>query len=197
MALFGATITKECDFHGQRERFDNTYYYEAGSAADLNTHNGLLNHLVAEEKKVHGNNVAFKQSRLWSAGGTPAQNVTLILRDESGNGALAGQAIAAEAAVMVEWETSRGSITGRKVYLRKFIRPQQLPAAFNAGQLQRSALVAADRAPFDSYADAVEATTPLPGTTLYTLTSRSGRVPKGVGNGISDPFLRTREFRRN
>ena len=198
MALYGVTIEKETRFHGGPERFNNTYYYELGGAptdADLIA---LADFLVAAEKPIHTGAVAFKTARVWTAGGTIQQNVTVLLRDLTGVGSMiAGMTLHAEASVLVEWETNRTNVLGRKVYLRKFIRPQGLPLNNPPQAEARDLLAAGNTGIFKTYADAVDAFVIANGGPSASLRSENGRTLRADNNGNVDVRLRTREFRRN
>lgn len=199
MPLHAVSIEKETRFHGRIERFSNTYYYEGPlfQLGDAN-YTRLITQLADAEKLVHVNNVTFRTGRLWSAGGTAAQNETLILMDLAGTGTMEfGVSFSAENAVMVEWETSRANIRGRKVYLRKYIRPQGMNVATTRAMAeQRDPLSAAAAAPFKTYADTVERITTAQGV-IWQLVSPKSRVPKASNIGVVDSLVRTREFRRN
>lgn len=197
MPLIGISIEKETQFHGQAERFSNQYYYDCGAAFEDADAAALIAAVANAEKLVHSGEVAFKLGRAWTAGGTPAQNEQIALIDLTGTGLMsATQTLAAEVSVMVEWECSRKDIRGRKVYLRKFLRPQALPAADQDGARQKVAIRSDNRTVFNTYADDVESFL-LGIDTLCTLCSESRNFPIDVGNGQPDVMLRTREFRRN
>lgn len=199
MALYAVSIEKQTLFHGKQELFNNTYFYEGPTfqAGDAN-YKGLVDDLAAAEKLVHGPEVEFMQGRIWSSGGTILQNVTLGLFDLDGFGTLGGGSpMHAEAAVMVEWECSRANILGRKVYLRKYIRSQlggntaDVPFARGKGPIGVNAA-----ALYKTYANSVQKVARVAGPE-FLLCSPTGRLPRNDNNGVADPFIRTREFRRN
>lgn len=201
MALYAVAIEKECRFHGNVERFGNVYYYEGPifQAGDEN-YRRLVEYLTAEEKKVHDGTVTFRTGRIWSSGGTVLQNITLGLFDLSGTGTLLTSGPThAEAAVLVEFECSRPNILGRKVYLRKYIRSQGLPQGHTQAMAgARDALSDAVKAPYKAFANAIDRISLTPGVEAqWQLVSPTGRVPRAEDNGVVDPFIRTREFRRN
>lgn len=199
MALYAVSITKRLEWQGRQEEYDNTYYYEGPlfQAGDANFSN-LIDEIVAAERPIHGSRVAFVRGRLWSAGGTPAQNETLVLKDLTGVGSGgAGAVLFGEAAAVVEWECARKDIKGRKVYLKKFIRPgNALIGMVEANNDGRAALGAGTKAAFKTYADRVQNTTAAFGP-IFILTSPGGRVPRSPANGVVNDYLRSREFRRN
>lgn len=198
MALYGVVIEKETQYHSLPERFGNTYFYQ-GPTFQLGDANfeRLVDQLVAAEKQIHNAEVAFKQARVWSAGGTPSQNETLLLKDLTGLGTmLQAQSMHSEAAVMLEWETSRVNVLGRKVYLRKFIRSQGLPGTATTSMARSKERLGADvMAPYKTYGDTIDQLDT--GGVLWALVSPTNRPVRFSDNAVVDPFLRTREFRQN
>ena len=199
MTLYAVSIEKQTTFHGKNEEFSNVYFYEgpAFQAGDEN-YKRLCDRLVAAEKLVHGNEVTFLRARIWSSGASALENVTLGLFDYTGAGTLAvTELIHAEEDVLVEWECARSNILGRKVYLRKYLRPQGLPVGSNASMGRgKLALASGVMTPFKTYADTVQA--PSDATMpQFSLVSPTGRTPRAAANGVIDPLIRTREFRRN
>ena len=198
MALYGLAITKEMLWHGRAEEFQNTYYYEG--PAEPPAGNGL--YLFAEtvasnERQVHSARVNYKTVRVWSAGGTPAENETLLLADLSMQGADIGAPIFGEAAVVIEWECERTNIDGRKVYLRKFIRPGSLIGSMSAAAGRgEDPLTDPMKALFKTYANNVQ-TVAAPAGVNWQLKSRAGRLPRANNNAVVNDYLRSREFRRN
>ena len=199
MALYAVSIEKETLYQGVQERFANIYYYEGPTfqAGDEN-YRRLADELAAAEKGVHGSEVQFRTARVWSSGGTIIQNITLGLFDLTGAGELpVGDSVHAEGAVVVEWECQRPNILGRKVYLRKFIRPQNLPSGSGVAAARgKAALNATAKNPFKVYADRVDNILLSSGVT-FVLVSPTGRVPRAPDNGVVNNYVVTREFRRN
>lgn len=193
------SITKSTVWRERAELFDNVYYFDgpAFQAGDAN-YERLVERIVAAEKLVHGTNVTFEQARIWSAGGTVLQNVTLGLIDLSGTGSLGALAIYKESAVLVEWECSRANILGRKVYLRKYIRPCAVNSQVSTATILtgETAINASMAAPFKTYADTVDQIEITAGPT-FNLVSPSGRETKAANNGVVNPYMGSREFRRN
>ena len=199
MALYAVSIEKETLYRGVQERFANVYYYEGPSfqAGDEN-YRRLADFLADAEKGCHSAEVTFKTARVWSSGGTILENITLGLFDLTGTGAMpSGIELHAESAVLVEWECQRPNILGRKVYLRKYLRPQYLPTgATLASARGKAAIPAASMTPFKTYADKVDQIEITAGPT-FNLVSPSGRVTRAANNGVVNDFVITREFRQN
>jgi hypothetical protein len=199
MALYAVSIEKETTYHGQPERFSNIYYFQGPEfqAGDAN-YKRVCDALVAAERPIHNGEVQFKMARIWSAGGTALQNVTLGMFDYVGPGTMEATILThAETAVLVEWECGRANILGRKVYLRKYIRSQAMPP-FVAESVARgkTALPADKKAIWKTYADKVQLIEPVVGT-AFVLCSPSNRTPKASNNGFVNDFVVSREFRRN
>jgi hypothetical protein len=198
VALYGLTIEKETLWEGQQERFNNTYYYEG--PAEPPAVDGLrafVNAVWGAETYVHGLDCSFKQARIWTAGGTKEQNVTILLMDLSGTGRSLGSKIFKETAVQVSWETSRLTRVGRKIYLRKFIRPCNVigsaPLTVMIGEEPFSGGMPA---PFKSYADTVQ-TVEAPAGVNWQLRSEKGALPRSNNNGVVEKYVSSREFRQN
>ncbi len=199
MSLYAVSIEKDTIFHGKAETFSNIYYFEGPSfqAGDAN-YKRLCDALVAAERKVHHVGVNFKGARIWSSGGTIAENVTLGMFDYSGAGSMpAFAALHAETAVLVQWECARTNILGRKVYLSKYVRSQFLPTgSTNEMARGKEALNIETKSLYKAYADTVQFLEPAVGV-FFLLVSPTGRVPRGDKSGEVDQYVRSREFRRN
>lgn len=196
--VVAVAITKSTLWHGVQEEFDNIYYFDGPifQAGDAN-YQRLVDALVAAEKPVYGTNVTFKKARVWSAGGTVIQNVTIGIYDLTGTGSLGGDTIFKEAASLVEWECERPNILGRKVYLRKYIRHGAVPATTTLTVRSGEAPLAATlTTPLKTYADAVDVIA-TEGGVLFYLVSPSGRAIRAANNGVVNQYLISREFRRN
>ncbi len=192
-------VTKATDWHGKREEFDNVYYYSgpAYQAGDAN-YLRLAEAIVAAEKLCHGSSVEFIRYRIWSAGGTKEQNVTLALVDLDGFGNAGSTPIFRESAAVVEWETDRANVLGRKVYLRKFIRVCSMLSSTPLGVGQGTAPIPAtdNGAYLKTYADTVDRIV-IPIGAVFNLVTPSGREVRAADNGVVNEYMRSREFRRN
>lgn len=121
MARIGVSITKRVSFRGSTQEFSNTYYYGAAqgdpSVADATA---MINELVTSEKNLHGSPVTFVHARLWSAGGTPAQNQMIHEMALTGAGVRPADArVDRERAVLAQWPAGVDS-RGKQVNLRKW-----------------------------------------------------------------------------
>ena len=198
MALYGVSIEKTMLWHNVQEVYDNTYFYEgpdeAPAAAGLQA---FVDAIVNAERNVHGVNVAFRRARVWTAGGSPLQNITIGLFDLSGTGKAIGNQMFGETAVQVEWECARPNILGRKVYLRKFIRSKNIVGNMDVtASIGETPIDAGARGVYKAYGDAVQRVV-APAGVAWDLVSPSGRRPKAPNNAVVNPFVSSREFRRN
>lgn len=195
MAEVGIAVTKSVTWRGERERFANVYHYTNNEMVD--TEQGWIDlgqAVVAAERPVHGSNVAFEELRVWSAGGTPSENETIAIIDLSGTGSsIANEAMNREACFLVEWRTSRPSITGRPVTLKKFLHSCSLLGGSGAGVLAGTEpLPAATVAPLMTYANAVRSISLGAGENRLIAPSSSDRV---AGEPFVFPFVEHHEFR--
>ncbi len=197
--LYGLTTEKETLFQGKTERFNNTYYFDGPSFqfGDANFVR-LADAVIDAERNIHNSEVKFVQARLWSAGGTIAENETLLIKDYTDLGVSGSTTpLHAETAVMVEWECDRKDARGRKVYLRKYLRTQTLPGGTSEIARGKAALGSSSKVPFKTYADKVQSVQMVDNTVRFNLISPGGRSPKAAANGAADAYVRNREFRRN
>ncbi len=198
MALYAVSITKRMQWHGKLEEYDNVYHYNGPDATPPPDQlNSLINIIAGNERQMHGVRVEFVRGRVWTAGGTPAENVTLALIDLSGNGTAVGAAMFGEAAVVVEWECSRRDINGRKVYLKKFYRPgNAVGGASEDSSDGIDPLSPGAKDVFKGNSNANQRVEASSGV-FFNLTSPAGRTPRSANNAVCNEYLRSREFRRN
>lgn len=146
MGRIGVSIVKRCNFRGSTQEFSNHYFYNGPDTMPDNAAAGaIIDEIVVTEKALHSNAVSFIMGRLWSAGGTPAQNVMILEKPLAGIGG--GALITGfdpERAVLVRWPAGI-DIRGRPVYLRKWYHSFGNCAGviFQAGMLDQSAQIGA------------------------------------------------------
>lgn len=197
VAIFGVSVEKDVDFRGGRERISNTYFYECGTGMQVEQFEALGDKVVAAEREVHAPGVTFKLIRVWSAGGTKEQNQMVLIKDIDLNGTMSAPVtVAAELAVLVSFECARRNRLGRKVYLRKYIRPQGLPVNQAGAVIQREAINSAGLAVFKTFADDIESFSAGVAGPLCALVSETGNFPRNVGNATVNPHLRNRNIKR-
>jgi hypothetical protein len=121
MGQIGISITKRVPFRDSTQEFNNTYHYArlAGNPDPAGAES-LLDELVNNEKQFHGSQVTFVFGRVWSSGGSQAQNQMIFQKGLSGVGAAANQTnLDRERAFLIQWPAGVDS-RGHKVYLRKW-----------------------------------------------------------------------------
>lgn len=122
MVRVGVALTKQFPYRNTQEEFTNVFTYEVPTA-DIATAQNLVAALLAHEKANHASIVKFTKSRVWTTGGTPAENVTIYISDLADFGTLGEDpGMHAQACYEVQWKTDRPSATGKPVYLRKYLR---------------------------------------------------------------------------
>lgn len=187
MAIYGVSITKEVNWRGHVEQFANVYHYNFLNLDDQGARQ-LVNRLIEIERPVHSNEVRFVEGRVWSAGGTPAENDMIGVYDAvAGTTGIAAQnsAMDREACILVHFDTNRQDSRSRKIKLRKWLHtcsPLGAPETFLAGT---TPLPANARSVVADYANAV--LDPLTGTVTGNLCAPSGADANGsiqVGNWV-------------
>jgi hypothetical protein len=183
------SITKETAFRGSQQSFSNVYYYD-GSSPDEVEARGIINELVRIEKEIHAQSVDFKEARVWTAGGTKAENVMILTTPLSGTGNSGGDPnVDRERAVLIQWPAGV-NVLGRPVYLRKWFHTQTAvgPAiAWPDGVKAQTVPIANDtRTLFEGYADQLDPLN-VDSALFYQLTARSGRSAQG--DAVCYPWL--------
>jgi hypothetical protein len=199
MALHSFSIDKDVSFRGGKERYSNVYTYDTGTGP-LNSSEAeiILDQLVAAERKVHAPAVTFKQGRAWGPLGNPATSATILLKDYAGAGTFPSSGlIYRESCVVVAWECARNSATGKKVYLRKYLRCAALDSGDPLEMTGEAPLGSGTIAAFKAYADKVDVLTNTIGSNINLLRSPSGNPIRDADNGRVLPYLHSRQFRFN
>lgn len=120
MAQISISVEKSVSFRGAVQHFSNTYVYgSAGLTPDAALAEQLLDEVVAQEKTFHATTVAFKRGRVWTSGGTKAENNMIFQKVLTGTGALSPAGQDPERAVLVYWHAGF-DIRNKKVFLRKW-----------------------------------------------------------------------------
>lgn len=194
----GVSITKQLQWHGHNEQFSNVYHYDFGAGGGIlpGAMSALADALVAQEKLVHSASVSFIGSRVWSHGGTPAENETLLLRDETGNGSLTISAgLYREACVVVQLYTGRHTATGRRIYLRKFIHSCGLPATATNAEYGQVALTSNGKAPFLQYGQNIRTLNLLASAEVAVLEAPGGSNLAGDASVSVLDYVTMHQFR--
>jgi hypothetical protein len=190
MAQIGITIVKSTAFRDSVQEFSNTYHYGAvGPNPSESRALQLIDELVAIEKTLHSTLVTFVRARLWSSGGTIAENKMIAQKALSGQGTQSTTtAMDKERAYLIQWNAGLDN-RGRQVRLKKwfhscgFIGGHSLDDGIKAGTTGFSN---ADRG---TIATKVDAVTRLGiGVEEYGLVAESGRQRDG-GNPVAHKYL--------
>jgi hypothetical protein len=156
LTRFGFSVEKQTLFRGVQQPFANIYYYDVPGLGPEDTSGieSILDHLVTNEKAIHGSNVTFIRGRAWNTGsGSPGGNQMRVDKNLSGVGS--GNPAAnmdKERAILIRVPAGTNS-RGKPVYLRKWYHTCAQPgvSAFTAGQLENTAQLAANQR--DSFAN--------------------------------------------
>ena len=190
MAQIAITIVKQTAFRDSVQEFSNTYHYGAigpnpGETRALE----LIDELVAIEKTLHSSAVTFVRARLWSSGGSIAQNQMIAQKSLSGTGSMSTiGSFDKERAYLIQWDAGLDN-RGRKVRLKKWFHACGFIAATtNSPSLldQTTGFSSADR---NTIATKVDAVTRLgEGVEEYGLVGPNGRQRDG-GNPVAHKYL--------
>lgn len=197
MAIYGVSINKSTSFRGVTEIFSNVYHYSLATNLDSTLAANLVDQLAAAEKLCHSINVTFEDGRVWSVGGTPSQNETIVIRDLTGAGTMTtnvGQF--KESAIVVRCDTNRNTSTGRRIYLRKYYHSCGLTSGSNAMFEGSTALTTTQTDPFKTSFESIRELTLTPGSILVTLCAPGGQQVSDSRPVSVLPYPHTRQFRR-
>lgn len=183
----GVTITKATSFRLKEQEFHNTYYFQLATAITAPSE-GIVDELVATEKKLHSLDVTFKRAQVWTAGGTKAENQMIFQKPLSGVGlGTASTTFDRERAVLIQWKAGF-DVNGKQVYLRKWYHSCGSPQAgivAGAGIQQNTAEIPANtRTDIAAVAQESNEVGALEG---WQLCAKSGRTP--TGPAVTHRFL--------
>lgn len=193
MALYSVAITKNAPWQSRRESFANVYTYDVSSLVLLEQGwRDLIDAIVEAERPVHSTEVQFESARVWGpVDQGPALSETVLITDLTGTGNISAEpAMYHECAYMVSWRCERSPVTGRPIYLRKWIHSC---AQLSGAQLETSGAVpisSGSRSALETYAAAVESITIGPDT--VHLAAPSGRRP--IEPGRAYDYLEHHQF---
>jgi hypothetical protein len=121
MPQFSISITKSTVFRDSVQPFSNIYTYGGiGTMPNEAQAKPLIEEIVRTERLLHSNDVTFVSGRLWSSGGTRAENKMIATIPLTGMGSQGTTAdFDRERAVLVQWPAGKDT-RGKKVYLRKW-----------------------------------------------------------------------------
>lgn len=151
MGQISVSITKVCAFRDSIQHFSNVYTYGSlfPAAGAVTEADAIIDKIVTMEKGMHSTDVTFEHARLWSSGGSIAENQMLYEKDLTGAGTLSALAnFDRERAFLCQWPAGLDS-RGRKVYLRKWYHSCGNPTGttFTVGVVEnKTAMTSAGRA---------------------------------------------------
>ena len=183
-------------YQGRNEVFSNVYHYSLATNLDVALASDLVDQIAAAEKLCHSSSVTFEDGRVWSSGGTPAQNETIVIRDLSGTGTPAYTGgMLGEACVVVRCDTNRNTSTGRRIYLRKYYHTNGLASSAVGMYAGITALTATQKGPPQTCLETVRELTLAPGSVLVTLCAPGGQQVSDSRPVTVKDYLHTRQFR--
>lgn len=197
MAKRFVSVEKEMSFQGRTERWSNVYCMEM-SDVSVSAHEAIQDALVAAERPVHGPDVKFIRTRVYTTKGLngigdSGDMYSVMERNVQGTGSGGTFIPYRECAVLVKWplprKTKIGGGLGRQRSLKKWIRGV---AGTGIGVDQASGvnpLQSATTTIFQTYAAAVE------GAANSDLVSPDDGATKSDAVRIH-PYLEHRQFPR-
>jgi hypothetical protein len=182
MPTIGISITKRCTFRDSLQEFSNVYHYNVAALPSQATAEGFITELVNIEKGFHATHTTFVRGRLWSAGGTNAQNNMIAQVTLSGTGSLSPIAnMDRERAFLVRWPAGSDS-RGKPVFLRKYYHSGAAVGTATPGATQLEQTAGFTQAQRDSYAGIMNNVRVLSAGQL-NLVAESGRQTQGPAEG--------------
>lgn len=199
MTRLGIAINKDVSWKGNRELFSNVYHGDTGALGSVTPGDvsAIVDKLVQEEKLVHASHITFKTARVWETGGTPAENETILIKDLTGNGTMAsGGGLWPELCGVVNFDTGRNTTTGRKIYLRKYIRLGAFPTSGDPAAIGQGTLPTTTKNLLKTYGDNVKSFSVLAGAVPFNMEAPGGQnLASGATVTVLD-YLHTRQLKQ-
>lgn len=197
MAIYAASVRKSRSWKGATEYWDNVYHFSLATNLDSTLATDLVDQIATAEKLAHSSSVTFEDGRVWSVGGTPAQNETVVIRDLSGTGSASGTGgMWPEVCLVARCDTNRNTSTGRRIYLRKYYHTNAVPSATTAMLEGSTALTSTQTALVRTCLETLREVTLSPGSILVTLCAPGGQQVSDSRPVSALNYLATRQFRR-
>lgn len=181
MGQISISITKRVAFRDAVQEFSNVYtYLHIGLDPQPSLAQEFIDALVALEKPLHSSAVTFVKARVWSSGGTKAENRTLHTATLTGIGTrTANSAVDRERAVLIRWPAGL-DVRGKPVYLRKWFHICGDGPLFQMNADILSNLIGFTASQRAALADLAKGFSPLTiGSQQYALISEKGRFTTG------------------
>jgi hypothetical protein len=184
MPQYGVNVQMTTSFRGVQQPFGYTFHYNISTNQSDAQLEQLLDGVVANLKPMHSSAISFTFGRVWTSGGTKAENNMRVQKQLTGTGTNASSPNTnndKERAFLVRIRAGQDS-RGRPVYLRKWFHLEI--AALGGLNLASSqlantaALDPAQRTQLVNWMDQFRSITTVGGT--YTLVAESGRQITGA-----------------
>jgi hypothetical protein len=175
----GVSITMSSPFRDSTQEWTNVFHYKDGTAL-LAPSEAMIDEIVGVLKALHSSLVTFVRAKVWSSGGTQAQNQMLFQKQLSGNGVAGSDSgMDKERAYLIRWPAGFDS-RGKPVYLRKWFHTCGAfgaTVAATSGVLANvTGMTAAQRTAIANAADVLKRVT----SPLWILCAESGREAQNV-----------------
>lgn len=189
MALTGVSITMETPFRDSVQEFSNVFFYQSLGVMGPGDASGIVSYLVNRMKPLHSGAVTFKRAKVWSAGGSTADN--RMIHEEELTGTGTGSIVAEfdrERAFLIQWPAGF-DVRGHPVNLKKWFHSAGNPvgaAAAASAQLANTAQIsAAARLTIENLCAGFAEPDTL--TEAFHLCSATGRLAEGPP--VCHPYL--------
>ncbi len=190
--ILGVAVEKGTTWREKEETFTNVWHFDATVDTPAQS---VADAVVAEERKLHGANINFKNVKVWGpADGTQLQNQMIIQQTLSGPGTAVGAEIMAkELTAVVSWDTGRKNSRGGRIYLRKYLHLGRGPSTDPEAAKGNTAMTAAEQTRLRDFGNSMKN---LVGVAGANICDKQGRkLPLNTGAQVL-PHLHTRQFRR-
>jgi hypothetical protein len=179
VAHVGVEVKKRVAFRDSTQEFSNIYYYKwLGLDPQESLAIECMDRLVLLEKAIHATSVTFISARLWTAGGTKAENKMVAQKGLSGTGSLTPvSGLDAERAFLIKWNAGL-SVTNKPVSNKKWYHAQAGIGGVAVSSQHTSQATGYDTAQREAIRVKVADFNPLvfgsPGAVTATLTNKAG-----------------------
>jgi hypothetical protein len=190
----GVSIQKSGQFRGTDQEFANEYHFELETAVTAPSES-IVDEITAKEKTFHSTDVKFVRAKVWTAGGTKAENQMIFQKNLAGTGTQLADAVTdRERAILIRFKAGFDS-RGLPVYLRKWYHtfaPKFAGSDFGgAGVLANTQQLSSTvRAAIATAADPLQKV----GANLWELCSSKGRNVTNLANAECHPYFEHRQL---
>jgi hypothetical protein len=190
MGQIGISVTMKTAFRDSIQEWSNVFHYGSATlnpAASLAE--TLLDEVVTNLKACHSTNVTFVRGRVWSSGGTIAENTMIFQKNLTGAGTQStSSGFDKERAYLVQWAAGL-DIRGKPVKLKKWFHACGFMGGHTLGSTildNSSGFTDADRTAIAAKADAMTRIGPAP--EAWGMVAESGRERDG-GAPVAHKYL--------